>query len=69
MSASDSQARRILGQRADDHREPTWKTRPRTATERQAAAMLADATGGADEPDKRSATERQVAALRGDRRE
>jgi hypothetical protein len=36
------QADRLRRQKAADHRKPEWRRKPTTATEVQAAAMLAD---------------------------
>jgi hypothetical protein len=41
LSATESQAAALRRQYAADHREPEWKRETSTATERQAAALLA----------------------------
>lgn len=59
MSATRDQAEHLRRQQAADYCEPDWKRKPATATERQAAAMLADAENtetddGTDEHDATS---------------
>jgi hypothetical protein len=42
MSATRDQAEQLRRQQAADRREPEWRQKPSTATERQAAGLLAE---------------------------
>lgn len=60
MTASEDQARTIRRRHGEEfrhYRNPEWRTNPSTASERQAAAILADAEGWDDEAEYRDAVE------------